>query len=80
MSTAENHGLTAETTVLSLLWQWHERRVRGDAAPLDELCRDHPEIAGEIRRRVRVLEYLERLARATAPPGQQAGASSAPTS
>ena len=70
---------TAENRVLSLLSQWHERRVRGDAAPLDELCRDHPEIAGEIRRRAGVLEYLERLAGATAPPGQQAGASSAIT-
>src|SRR5262245_41815932 len=70
---------TAENRVLSLLAQWHERRVRGDAAPLDELCRDHPEIAGEIRRRARVLEHLERLAGATAPLGQQAGASSAAT-
>jgi serine/threonine protein kinase len=79
MSTAKNHVSTAETTVLSLLLQWHERRVRGDASPLDELCRDHPEIAGEIRRRARVLEHLEPLAGATAPPGQHAGASSATT-
>src|SRR5262245_56370116 len=77
MSTAENHASTAETTVLSLLLQWHERRVRGDVAPLDELCRDNPEIADEIRRRVRVLEHFEGLVAATGPSGRQAGASSA---
>src|SRR5262245_5512621 len=71
---------TAETRVLSLLSQWHARRVRGDAAALDDLCRDHPEIAAEVRRRARVLEHLERLAGSTFPSGQQAGASSATVS
>src|SRR5262245_50018970 len=74
MSTAENHASTAEDQILSLLSQWHERRARGDD-PLDELCRDNPEVADEVRRRAHVLEHLERLAGGPAPSGQQAGGS-----
>src|SRR4051812_28851275 len=63
---------TTEDRVLRLLSQWHECRVRGDLAPLDDLCRDNPDLAAELRRQARLLEQLEQLAAgSTASTGQE---------
>ncbi len=40
----------------NLLLHWQERRLQGDDAPVEELCRDCPELLPELAKRIAALE------------------------
>src|SRR5579885_2871646 len=42
-----------------LLLRWEEARERGQAISPEELCRDHPELLPELRRRIQALRLLD---------------------
>jgi serine/threonine-protein kinase len=56
-------------TELSLLWE--ERYDRGEEVPLEELCRDCPELVPALRARIHALKQMSWLDRPTDPGGRQ---------
>jgi hypothetical protein len=53
--------MSDEPRVSDLLLHWEELREQGRPVPVEELCRDCPELLDELRRRVRALEALDPL-------------------
>src|SRR5262245_6625039 len=51
--------MSADTRVDELLAQWEELRRQGRAPSVEELCRDSPELADELARRVQRLRSLD---------------------
>jgi serine/threonine protein kinase len=47
--------------ISDLLVQWEERRKQGHNISAQELCRDQPELLGEVQRRVTALEAMYRV-------------------
>ena len=45
-----------------LLTRWEEARSGGETLTVEQLCRDHPELADELRRQIQALGDWERLA------------------
>jgi serine/threonine-protein kinase len=66
---ADDHRLT------ELLLQWEELQEQGKPAAVEELCRDCPELAEELRRRVRVLQAIPRTLPVSPGPGTGSTAS-----
>jgi WD40 repeat protein len=69
----------SEERLDDLLSAWQEQRRRGLDVPAAELCRDQPELAPELERRIRALRLLDDLAGqaaetrpAAAPPAEAA--------
>ncbi len=52
-------------SLTELLSVWQTRRAEGRTATPEELCRDCPEFAAELRRRIQDIEATERAARAS---------------
>ncbi len=50
--------MSSDHRLTELLIRWEELQEQGQAASVDELCRDCPELADELRRRVRILEIM----------------------
>src|SRR5262245_13480821 len=50
--------MPAETQVEELLVRWEELRAGGQAPAAEELCRDCPELLGEVARRVAALQAM----------------------
>ena len=48
-------------SVDELLTRWDEARQRGSTIAAEELCRDCPEQVEELRRRIEVMQSMERL-------------------
>jgi hypothetical protein len=56
-----------------LLVEWQEQNARGKRLSAEELCRDCPELVGEVQRRIGVLAHMERLVpEDSEPPTAQA--------
>jgi serine/threonine-protein kinase len=55
--------MTVDPRLSDLLVRWEELREQGQPAAVEELCRDFPELAEELRRRVRALEALDPVLR-----------------
>jgi serine/threonine-protein kinase len=60
MSTAEQIG--------ELPLRWEELREEGRAIPVEELCRDCPELTDAVRSRIQALEAVYRVPNGIAPP------------
>jgi serine/threonine-protein kinase len=60
--------------ISELLLRWEELRQQGRTAAPEELCRDHPELTEEVRRRIRVLEAVYRVPTGPDPAGDTLGA------
>jgi serine/threonine protein kinase len=54
-----------EAVLDELLSAWQQEAARGNEVPAAALCRDRPDLAGELARRIAGLRRLEGLARAT---------------
>jgi hypothetical protein len=50
---------SAGVSVGELLLRWQELRERGQSVTPEELCAGHPELLGELRRRVQALDSME---------------------
>src|SRR5262245_14824822 len=48
-------------TIEDILVRWEELRQRGQNVRAEELCRDHPDLVEEVRRRIQALEAVYRL-------------------
>jgi WD40 repeat protein len=57
----------ADPRVAELLMRWEDERDQGRPVPVEELCRDCPELLDELRRRVRALEAMQPLLREPGP-------------
>jgi hypothetical protein len=53
--------------VSALLHRWQVRYGRGEDVSAAELCRDHPELAGELARRIQALRATQRFIRGETP-------------
>jgi hypothetical protein len=53
--------MSREVQLADLMLQWEDRRSAGLAASAEELCRDCPELAAEVARRIGIVESLEDL-------------------
>ncbi len=53
-----------DAALSELLSRWEREQARGRDVPAADLCRDCPELAGELERRIRALRQLNDLARA----------------
>jgi tetratricopeptide (TPR) repeat protein len=59
-----------EDLLEGVLQDWHERHARGEEVDMDRIVRDHPGIAGELRRRIAAIRILEEaLPESSAPAG-----------
>jgi serine/threonine-protein kinase len=56
--------------VSELLLRWEELRERGQPVSPEELCRDCPELVGDVRRRIEALEALYRVPNRLPPDAQ----------
>src|SRR5262249_43343835 len=67
----------ASDRVEDLLLRWEELSERGEPGTPEELCRDCPELLDELRRRIRVLQTLNRALDTAggSPPTDEACAS-----
>jgi hypothetical protein len=64
--------MTEDPRLVELLLDWQERYARGRDVPAAELCRDCPELAGELDRRIAVLRHAAGLARQVGDQGGEA--------
>jgi serine/threonine protein kinase len=55
--------MTEDPRLVELLLDWQERYAQGQDVPAAELCRDCPDLAGELDRRIAVLRHAAGLAR-----------------
>src|SRR5262245_61001448 len=62
-----------EERLQSLLLAWQEQQAQGRDVPAAELCRDCPELAGELARRIEVVRQMNALPRAGAASTRPAG-------
>jgi serine/threonine protein kinase len=53
--------MSSNPQISDLLLRWEESFEHGRPVSVDELCRDCPELAEELRRRVRILQAMENL-------------------
>jgi eukaryotic-like serine/threonine-protein kinase len=53
--------MDADPRISDLLLQWEDLQGAGKAISIDELCRDCPELLGEVRRRIEALQRREGL-------------------
>ena len=51
-----------------LLLEWEERREAGQARSAEELCADHPELLGELERRIALLQEFAQIENPAAEP------------
>src|SRR5262245_15786561 len=51
-----------------LVGEFVDRRLNGDAVSLDEICALHPELAAELRERLRAFEFLDAAVAPDEPP------------
>ena len=56
-----------ETTLNELLSQWQREMECGRDTPVVELCRDRPDLAGELERRIKAMRQMRDLQRASQP-------------
>jgi hypothetical protein len=70
-----------ETALAELLSMWEQEAAGGHDVPAAELCRDRPELAAELQRRIEAVRGIDKLARRAEPTGSfgAAGPESAPT-
>src|SRR5690348_4328871 len=54
-------AMSADGPVSDLLLRWEELREEGQTVSAEELCRDCPELADEVRRRIEALEAVYRV-------------------
>jgi serine/threonine-protein kinase len=64
--------MSSDARVRDLLLRWEELRERGQPAEVDDLCRDSPELAEELRRQIRALKALDPLLRTVPGRDEQA--------
>jgi hypothetical protein len=57
--------MSSEDPLSVLLTRWDEAFQEGHDLPIDELCRDHPELAEHLRLRIDDLKRLQKLAHGT---------------
>jgi hypothetical protein len=57
----------------ALLVRWEELAEGGEEVSVEDLCRDCPELAGELRRRIEALREMDWLGGLQGGPGQQGG-------
>jgi serine/threonine-protein kinase len=67
----------SEERLNDLLLAWQEQRLQGRDAPPAELCRDCPELADELGKRIAVLRQMNALAEAAGPPARPGAAAGA---
>ena len=53
--------MPAAEMIDDILVRWEELRQGGQDVAVEELCRDHPDLVEEVRRRIRALESVYRL-------------------
>jgi serine/threonine protein kinase len=71
---------TDEELLADLLLQWEELRERGQDTPAAELCKDHPQLADELARRIHALKVTSWLDKPLGPGDDGTGLpSSTPT-
>src|SRR5262245_23545589 len=58
--------MTTEALITDLIRRWEEMRAAGQPAAVEEICREHPDLAEDLRERVRLLESMDRRL----PPAQ----------
>src|SRR4051794_5409436 len=61
----------------SLLSVWHQERLRGRDVQPAELCRDCPDLAAELAKRIDLLRRMDELAQASAAPPDRDAAQAA---
>src|SRR5687767_9835739 len=61
--------MSHETLITDLLRLWEQQRYQGKELPLEEVCRDHPDLLEELRFRVRLLESMDRRFAGPGPHG-----------
>ncbi|HLW68231.1 MAG TPA: serine/threonine-protein kinase [Gemmataceae bacterium] len=52
--------MASETLITELLRHWEQQRQAGQLIPVEELCDEHPELADEVRQRIRLLDAMDR--------------------
>jgi predicted Ser/Thr protein kinase len=76
-------GMTDEGRVSELLLRWQQSLAREREAPVEELCRDHPDLVEELRRRIGILrrmgDLVQRLQDTTADNSCDPQLAGAPT-
>jgi serine/threonine protein kinase/WD40 repeat protein len=65
--------MTQDERILDLLANWAESRERGGKLAVDDLCRDEPDLSGELRARIEMLDAMRWLEdqRDEAPEGNE---------
>lgn len=58
--------MTTEALITDLIRRWEELRLAGKPAAIEDICREHPDLADDLRERVRLLESMDRRL----PPAQ----------
>ncbi len=53
--------MTTEDRIADILLQWDELREQGQDVPAEDLCREHPELVEEVRRRIQALQAMYRI-------------------
>ena len=65
--------MSRDEVISDILLNWEELREQGQEPALEELCRDHPEVRGEVERRIRALRKMYRIPNAAQAPTQPVG-------
>src|SRR5262249_28388508 len=58
-----SQGMTDERRLSELLQRWQQGLAQGREEPVEGLCRDHPDLADELRRRIDILRGMADLVR-----------------
>jgi serine/threonine-protein kinase len=66
-STGGRGAAMSKERVNDLLLAWQEQQLQGHDAPVAELCRDCPELAGELNKLIEVVRQMNNLAEAAQP-------------
>ena len=70
--------MSRDEVIGDILLNWEELREQGQEPALEELCRDHPEVRGEVDRRIRALRKMYQIPNAAQAPTQPVGVPTVP--
>jgi eukaryotic-like serine/threonine-protein kinase len=70
--------MSRDEVIGDILLNWEELREQGQEPALEELCRDHPEVRGEVERRIQALRKMYQIPNAAQAPTQPVAESMVP--
>src|SRR5689334_12907180 len=71
--TRNSERMSDDARVGELLMRWETLCEQGRPVPLEELCRDCPQLLGELRRRVQALQAMKPILQGPAPRPAEVG-------